>query len=692
MKLKHYYLAIILLLTIIFVSACSSSKSPKYIENPYLIESAVAQPGEETRIELEDGAAIIIPANSIDENITVSIERNPEKIDSLPPFSEDVVPLGDFYNFTISEGELIGPVDLIFPFEPGNMPEEDRPGYLVIAIPTSEGDWEYIPAFYQDNKVFYQTMDVGDPIIAWHFTDDNDVEEYYQIMGPLCEPDLAVQIFPQEGDWDTTFTLIGRVEVRRHEFTSTLASSLVSFLLNEEIIREVGNIPIDILINPGGGPLHLIGGNLTDIDGTFEISISPNELKSLGFVDGENWVEVNAYCEDTYYDWFPNDKPNSGYVFFNILEEGKRDNISDIVIDNVDSSESEESNQEVNIEYSLPENSVQIPDVVGLPFHDAKEMLVSLGFNVSWIDGNSHLDLGMIYQQVPESGQYFVPERTTAIIFRTIKKDPLEPREFASGLPYIQYDCIEQVDISSSGCINTSRTFEQDEIRLLSDDMNWPTSLHYVPIWLPTGTQSVMIIEGTDYVDDTNCRHVLDPAYLTGSGNAYQANYKSIEECNYNFGLYLYNEWHYTINAEYDLKTGLLTRVENRTLYNSECKTSDPKHFCLYEPKETYMIWELSYPDLSSNNIGNLDGDSDLISIYEDIVIKLDDSQDSVHEIHGPIGSLTCSELEMYSWGEETIIFNEKHFRIINEPWIFGYYRTALYDDELYEVCPGLSN
>ena len=67
----------------------------------------LCSPGEEKEIALEDGAAIIIPADSINQEIEVMVERNPQKTESLPSLSNDVVQLSDFYNFEIAKGELI---------------------------------------------------------------------------------------------------------------------------------------------------------------------------------------------------------------------------------------------------------------------------------------------------------------------------------------------------------------------------------------------------------------------------------------------------------------------------------------------------------------------------------------------------------------------------------------------------------
>ena len=147
---------------VIFLSSCNANK---FEPSEYISTTGSAQPGQESRIELEDGAAIVVPANSLQGEVEITVERNPEKINNLPPLGDEVVQLGDFYNYEVS-GELTGPVDLILPFDENQIPEEE--GIMVFGYPSEEG-WEYIPVIPDGNKVTIYTVNVGDPIIAWHF-------------------------------------------------------------------------------------------------------------------------------------------------------------------------------------------------------------------------------------------------------------------------------------------------------------------------------------------------------------------------------------------------------------------------------------------------------------------------------------------------------------------------------------------
>ena len=59
--------------------------------------------------------------------------------------------------------------------------------------------------------------------------------------------------------------------------------------------------------------------------------------------------------------------------------------------------------------------------MVGLALDDAVTKLESLGFGVTWVDGKSPKEVGQIYQQEPGGGKYYVPYRTTVVVYRTIE-------------------------------------------------------------------------------------------------------------------------------------------------------------------------------------------------------------------------------------------------------------------------------
>jgi len=75
-----------------------------------------------------------------------------------------------------------------------------------------------------------------------------------------------------------------------------------------------------------------------------------------------------------------------------------------------------------------PTDKIPVPNVIGMTFDDAQKTLEDLGFNTTWINGNSNLELGKIYSQAPVAGTLSVPHRTTVVIYRTteVVSIPLE--------------------------------------------------------------------------------------------------------------------------------------------------------------------------------------------------------------------------------------------------------------------------
>lgn len=112
MKMLSFQTLFIVLLGSSIISSCSSGG---YKPSDYISTTGIAEAGQETKIELEDGAAMSIPYNSLDNQVAVKIERNPEKAQTLPPMDEGFVQVSDFYNFEVTSGNLTGPVDLTFP-------------------------------------------------------------------------------------------------------------------------------------------------------------------------------------------------------------------------------------------------------------------------------------------------------------------------------------------------------------------------------------------------------------------------------------------------------------------------------------------------------------------------------------------------------------------------------------------------
>jgi hypothetical protein len=125
-----------------------------------------ASPGRETRVSLDDGAAIVVPADSINEDTTVKIERNPQEFKSLPPFGDNVVRLSNFYRFELSS-RLVGPVELVIPFDQKRVPQTT--GYLSVGWWVDSG-WEFLPAHVRDGYVVIMTDQLGGLIVVWHST------------------------------------------------------------------------------------------------------------------------------------------------------------------------------------------------------------------------------------------------------------------------------------------------------------------------------------------------------------------------------------------------------------------------------------------------------------------------------------------------------------------------------------------
>ena len=109
--------SLIIFIPIIFLMACNStSQLDASKDDPFnTIESFKAteyaevgsnvKAGIESKINLEDGATILIPANAIGQDLVFHIERNPKISFEFPSFGEDAIQLSDFYNFEV-DGEL----------------------------------------------------------------------------------------------------------------------------------------------------------------------------------------------------------------------------------------------------------------------------------------------------------------------------------------------------------------------------------------------------------------------------------------------------------------------------------------------------------------------------------------------------------------------------------------------------------
>ncbi|MBT7190020.1 MAG: PASTA domain-containing protein [Anaerolineae bacterium] len=376
----HKKLSVLLFVGVaIFLSACSGAKDFEAAE--YISNSGTARVGEETRIELEDGAAIVVPSNAINEPVSITVERSPEKANSLPPLGDDVVQLGDFYNFEITEGEILGPVDLVLPFDEALIP--DKQGILVFGYPTEDG-WEYIPVEAQDDKVTLYTAQVGDPLIAWHFVDINNPENL-----TVCDQKIPLSV-TQNGD---TFLVTGKLDARSRNLLEFLgganpkpaANVRVHIKINQRDIQEQGQYIVE-----------------TDENGVFSLEI--NSLRGLR--EGWNWVFVNADCESLFEEFAYH---SEGYAEFKYEPEKKVEETQEEIVETV-------------VEETIPEGAVLLPDFTGKTLEEATDWLEENGFGYTWIDGTSTYDIGTVYGQAPESGEYKVPHRTIVVLHKTSNK------------------------------------------------------------------------------------------------------------------------------------------------------------------------------------------------------------------------------------------------------------------------------
>jgi len=434
--MKKLFINLMSIIVLLGCNLLSSFTSTDYASAEYTSTQDIAQPGQETKVELEDGAAIVIPANAIDGEVSVKVERNPEKANNLLPLDEGVVKVGDFYNFEI-DGTLNGSVDLILPFDPDSLPES-KAGVLVVAIPTENG-WKYVPVIPEGNKVTLYTDEVGDPLIAWHFScvkDRIDLSydgradttcEDQQAKLLACDPDIALDVIQN----DNKFEIVGSViPVSKNffgiELSEPAANITVTLNLN---IREVGS-----------GQKFSVQ---TDENGSFSYELDSTKLK-----EGWNWVFAKAECDPW---WGQIVVESKGYAEFKYTPT---------IVQQPASTPISQSNETPiatvipeSVEIPIPAGAVLLPDFVGQDIDDAIDWLTINGFKYTWIDGSSPYDLGTVFKQAPIGGQYKVPHRTVVIMYRTIEQiedkygclnPDLTPEEKANcgEHTYLQSSCI----------------------------------------------------------------------------------------------------------------------------------------------------------------------------------------------------------------------------------------------------------
>jgi phage tail sheath protein FI len=86
--MKKLFISLMSIIVLLGCNLFSSSTSTDYVSAEYTSTQDIAQPGQETKVELEDGAAIVIPANAVESEVSVKVERNPEKANNLPPLDD----------------------------------------------------------------------------------------------------------------------------------------------------------------------------------------------------------------------------------------------------------------------------------------------------------------------------------------------------------------------------------------------------------------------------------------------------------------------------------------------------------------------------------------------------------------------------------------------------------------------------
>lgn len=433
----EYIMKIVRLIILsVVLSACSFSASPSvpsFELSEFVSEKGQANTEQETQISLGDGASISIPPNSIDGEATVNIERNPEKIKNLPPMPEGMIQLSDFYNFEIEGANLLGPVDLFIPVDETLLP--DQQGIFFAMIP-SENGWNYIPVEVKDGKANIYTDKLGDPLIAWHFTDPDWTDEEISKSKYICDPDISVQVID---NGDGVFQIFGQVAPpRAHLF---LGASLFDR-------RPASNIPVSITLNLQGTESGEMFYATTDDNGNFELTIDTTN----GIREGWNWVFVNAKCDP----WFLEVSVESaGYAEFEYVPITQNPTDAAIEIPVV--------SPEIIQPPKTPTEYVLLPNVVSLPFDTAKEFLERIGYKVIWIDGKSNLEVGQVYSQAPKAGSVTVPHRTTVVLYRTTEKVEqlsectqlnLTPEELAN-CGWFTYRLVTCEDIVGDHCKNS---------------------------------------------------------------------------------------------------------------------------------------------------------------------------------------------------------------------------------------------
>lgn len=80
-----------------------------------------------------------------------------------------------------------------------------------------------------------------------------------------------------------------------------------------------------------------------------------------------------------------------------------------------------------------------------MPFENAFKLIQSLGFNYIWVNGKSGYELGMVYEQAPAAGMYYVPHRTSVLLRRSSEEENF----YTFVWDYVEY-CFTYISVNRS--------------------------------------------------------------------------------------------------------------------------------------------------------------------------------------------------------------------------------------------------
>ena len=436
---KSKHLIFVAFLLILSTIACLSSGAveeqvEQKQQTPYEEKIDNAEPGGgETRLELSNGAAVIIPASAINAKAQIKLERNPVKAKDNPPLDGSLIEVSDFYNVEIEGSLLMEPADLVLPFDPALVPEEG--GFFVVAAPNGNGGWEYTPVIPEGNQVVFSSLNFGDPLIAWHFPYDQDLGATAEAdiaakkaTPDYCDPKIEIQVAPAVGEEGTEFIITGRLLNGGKRFGSIFDPMTYS--------KPAGQKTISIQIRQARSGYSVSPNKIetqTDDDGRFTYRLTIDQFFD-GIKEGDYIVYAETHCDK----WGGLDVASTGSAHFLV--------ISAVEVPEETAAVEKSPAPTLGIETSppavtIPTGAVQIPDTTGQYLGDAVDTLEALGFGVTWIDGKSQLEIGQIYDQAPAAGLFYVPHRTTVVLYRTMEKEENPENELCSELGLTPEEC-----------------------------------------------------------------------------------------------------------------------------------------------------------------------------------------------------------------------------------------------------------